>query len=46
MQFFEASARMIGIEAKAFIDFEEAVNWLWESRVIAEPEDAENAGDS
>lgn len=32
MQFFEASADEIGVQAKAFIDFEQAVNWLWDSR--------------
>jgi hypothetical protein len=46
MQFFEASAHRIGIQAKAFIDFEEAVNWLWQSRVIAVPGDAESTGNS
>ena len=35
MQFFEASSSNFGIASKAFLDFEEAVGWLWESRSIA-----------
>lgn len=29
MQFFEASSERIGVEAKAFLEFEKAVDWLW-----------------
>lgn len=32
MQFLESSADQIGVQARAFIDFEKAVNWLWDSR--------------
>lgn len=34
MQFMEASAEMVGFQAHAFIDFENAVDWLWESRAV------------
>ena len=34
MQFFEANADQIGVQARAFIDFEQAVNWLWDSRNV------------
>jgi hypothetical protein len=32
VQFFEASLERIGVEAKAFLEFEKAVSWFWESR--------------
>lgn len=32
MQFFEASADQLGFQARAFINFEKAVNWLWDER--------------
>jgi len=32
VQFFEASTEHIGIQARAFLDFERAVDWLWDSR--------------
>mgnify|MGYP006301097333 FL=1 len=35
MQFFEASSRHIGVTARAFLDFEVAVDWLWESRGLS-----------
>lgn len=38
VQFFEASSDMIGVEAKAFLEFEEAVEWLWTSRALGEAE--------
>lgn len=34
MQFFQASADQIGVQARAFIDFEAAINWLWDSRDV------------
>lgn len=46
MQFFEDSARQISIQAKAFIDFESAVRWLWESRDFGETENIEVTGGS
>jgi hypothetical protein len=47
-QFFEASSERIGIESKAFLEFEKAVNWLWASRSVGHgPSDAgSTAGDS
>jgi hypothetical protein len=45
MQFFEASSERIGVEAKAFLEFEEAVEWLWESRTISTAEDSEAEND-
>ena len=35
MQFFEDSSRHIGVTARAFLDFEAAVDWLWESRGLS-----------
>ena len=35
MQFFEDSATYIGVTARAFLDFEAAVDWLWESRGLS-----------
>ena len=35
MQFFEDSAKHIGVTARAFLDFEAAVDWLWESRGLS-----------
>jgi hypothetical protein len=43
VQFFEASASRIGITAKAFIDFERAVEWLWETRGLSEGEGNDKA---
>ena len=34
MQFMEASAREVGFQVRAFIDFESAVNWLWQSHGV------------
>lgn len=34
VQFFQDTADEIGLTARAFIDFEAAVNWLWESRNV------------
>jgi hypothetical protein len=38
VQFFEASSDEIGIEAKAFLEFEEAVEWLWAGRSVSKAE--------
>lgn len=34
MQFMEASAHEVGFQVRAFIDFESAVNWLWQSHGV------------
>lgn len=34
MQFFEASAGELGFQARAFINFENAMNWLWEKKPV------------
>jgi len=34
MQFLEASAREVGFRTCAFIDFEEAITWLWEENLV------------
>lgn len=34
LEFLQENARLYGIDAKAFHDFESAVNWLWESRSL------------
>ena len=34
MQFFEASAGELGFQARAFIDFEKAMDWLWEKKPV------------
>lgn len=32
VQFFEASSEHVDIHARAFLDFERAVSWLWQSQ--------------
>jgi hypothetical protein len=39
MQFMEASAHEVGFQVRAFIDFESAVDWLWESHSVSAPLD-------
>ena len=34
LEFLQENARLYGIDAKAFHDFESAVTWLWESRAL------------
>lgn len=41
IQFFESSAHRIDVQARAFIDFESAVNWLWDSRGVLGDIDSE-----
>lgn len=43
MQFMEASAHEVGFQVRAFIDFESAVDWLWESRDVLDDLDAEDS---